>query len=282
MTQTAADIILLRGLIRSRFHWDQFPQQLQQAFPQHRILMPELAGNGERFQENTPSSIHAMMLDVRQQVALDQSQQAQIQEIQPVQKTQTAKTAEKTAAGTKPPAIIIAVSMGAMMATEWATHYPKEVQQLHLINTSAGRFSLPWQRMQTRAFFSLLPSIANQQRLEKKIIDWTINVQKDAQLTQHWQDFSQQHPLSLRNAVTQLLAASRYRGQPHAPIDHCYFYHSQGDRLVNPNCTAAIAQHWNKPLERHGFAGHDLSMDDSAWLINKLTENIFSQSEVFS
>ena len=260
MTQTEADIILLRGLIRSRFHWDQFPQQLQQAFPQHRILMPELAGNGERFQENTPSSIHAMMLDVRQQVALDQSQQAQIQ------KTPAAKI--------KPPTIIIAVSMGAMMATEWATHYPKEVQQLHLINTSAGRFSLPWQRMQTRAFFSLLPSIANQQRLEKKIIDWTINVQKDAQLTQLWQDFSQQHPLSLRNAVTQLLAASRYRGQPHAPIDHCYFYHSQGDRLVNPNCTAAIAQHWNKPLERHGFAGHDLSMDDSPWLIDKLRENI--------
>ncbi|WP_419810509.1 alpha/beta fold hydrolase [Bacterioplanoides sp.] len=259
MTQAAADIILLRGLIRSRFHWQDFPQQLQHAFPEHRILTPELAGNGERFQENTPASIRAMMLDIRQQVTLDQSQ-----------------------AKTKHPAVIIAVSMGAMIATEWAHHFPQEVQQLHLINTSAGQFSRPWQRMQAAAFLSLLPAITDKKRLEQKIIDWTINIQKDAQLTQRWQDFSQQHPLSLRNAVTQLLAASRYRGQSHAPINHCYFYHSQGDRLVNPNCTAAIAQHWNKPLERHGFAGHDLSMDDSPWLIDKLRENILSRSEVFS
>ena len=35
-------LVLLRGLIRSRVHWEHFPQQLQSALPDHHILTPEL------------------------------------------------------------------------------------------------------------------------------------------------------------------------------------------------------------------------------------------------
>jgi len=70
-TQRTSDLVLLRGLIRSRYHWMQFPKQLQHYFPQQRLLLPELAGNGERYLERTPFSINAMMEDLRQQVHAD-------------------------------------------------------------------------------------------------------------------------------------------------------------------------------------------------------------------
>ena len=113
METTPEHWVLIRGLIRSRFHWGEFPRQLEHAVQQHnpgaRLLTPELAGNGERWQETTPRGIRAMMEDIRQQVL----------------------------PATKGKAVTIAaISMGAMIASEWARCYPGEVKALHLINTS--------------------------------------------------------------------------------------------------------------------------------------------------
>ena len=241
-------LVLLRGLIRSRVHWEHFPQQLQSALPDHHILTPELAGNGERYCETTPFSVAAMVEDIRQQIADTRSNQ------QPVH--------------------LIAVSMGAMIASEWARRYPQEVGQLHLINTSFSNLSLPWQRMQAPAFFSLVRRLFNRQKLETEIIRWTINTDQTTGLEQRWQHFASTHPLSHRNAVTQLLSASSYRGPLQSPVRNAFFYCSRNDRLVNSRCTQQIAQHWGKPLFINESAGHDLSMDDPQWLIDHILVNL--------
>lgn len=241
-------LVLLRGLIRSRFHWEQFPQQLQSALPQYPILTPELAGNGERFRESTPFSIAAMMEDIRQQVNSSRSNQQ--------------------------PVIIVAVSMGAMIATEWARLYPKEVDQLHLINTSFRNLSMPWQRMQAAAFFSLITRLLNRSKLESAIIRWTINSNKTPELEQRWQQFAVTHPLGYRNALAQLVSASQYRGPLQSPINNAYFYRSAKDYLVDSQCSQRIADCWQKPLATHPDAGHDLSMDDPEWLIGQIRTNL--------
>ena len=241
-------LVLLRGLIRSRFHWEQFPQQLQSAFPDHPILTPELAGNGERYREKTPFSVAAMVEDIRQQI------------------TDTRRNQQ--------PVIIIAVSMGAMIASEWARRYPQEIDQLHLINTSFSNLSLPWQRMQAPAFFSLVSRLFDRQKLEREIIRWTINTDQGAELEKRWQHFAVTHPLSHRNAITQLLSASSYRGPLKAPLNNAFFYCSRHDQLVNSHCTRQIAHQWQKPLLIHQSAGHDLSMDDPQWLIHNIQSNI--------
>lgn len=240
--------ILLRGLIRARFHWGEFPQHLQQALPDSTgLLLPELAGNGERWQEHTPFSVHDMMLDLRRQV-------------------------QAMGGLEKGPATLVAISMGAMIAAEWARCFPQEVRALRLINTSFSNLSTPWSRMRAPAFFSLLGTFVSGQPLEAAILNWTSNHDQTV-LAPYWEAYAQTHPLSLRNALAQLLSASRYRGPLSAPVADVRCYNSHGDRLVNPACTAKIAQRWQVPLISHPDAGHDLPLDDPQWLINELVKS---------
>lgn len=246
--KNATNIVLLRGLIRSIFHWMDFPQSLQQALPDYQILTPELAGNGERFKEQTPFSIQGMMEDIRQQVIHAQ--------------------------GVDQPVILVAVSMGAMIASEWAKQYPEEVAQLHLINTSFSNLSPPWHRMRPSAFFPLASKVHHYKKLEQVIISKIINLNATPELEESWKQFSIKHPLAPRNGLAQLLAASRYRGPRQAPVDRVYLYCCREDRLVNCTCTQRIAEKWQKPLLIHDSAGHDLPLDDPGWLIEKLSQNI--------
>ena len=115
-------LILLRGLIRSRYHWGAFPDRFSDNY---RIIAPEIPGNGDLHQDKTPPSIPLMMQAVRDQVR--QQHRGEIS--------------------------IIAISMGAMIAIEWARQYPEEIKEIHLINTSLANLSLPWQRMGALSFF---------------------------------------------------------------------------------------------------------------------------------
>jgi len=242
--------VLIRGLIRSRFHWGEFPGQLEHALQQHnprvQMLTPELAGNGERWKEQTPHGIHAMMEDIRQQVL--------------------PHTGGK-------PVMIAAISMGAMIASEWARCYPDEVQALHLINTSFSNYSLPWQRMKLPAFLSLASNMIGRRGMEKAILHWTSNRRDAEQLAPVWQQYSDEHPLSMRNLLVQIFSASRYRGPRNAPVIPTWCYVSKQDRLVSPRCTEKIATAWQAQLSCHNSTGHDLPLDDPEWLINEIIRN---------
>ena len=54
------------------------------------------------------------------------------------------------------------------------------------------------------------------------------------------------------------------------------FFCSEGDRLVNPKCTKAIAKKYHAKLLIHKDAGHDLPLDASEWLASKVAPFISS------
>jgi pimeloyl-ACP methyl ester carboxylesterase len=239
--------VLIRGLIRSRFHWHEFPNRLLRQDGVSNVVLPELAGNGERWNKATPHGIHAMMEDIRQQ-------------------------SRSLLPDPMPPVRLVAVSMGAMIATEWARCYPQEVQQLHLINTSFGTFSHPWQRMQLSALVPLLRHFRILPEREATIAQYTLRTPLAPARLQQWIAFARKHPVSLRNTLIQIASASRYRGLPHAPCEHTRIYSSPHDQLVSHRCSNAIAQHWNVPLMQHPDAGHDLPLDDPEWLVKKILQ----------
>lgn len=235
-------LVFLRGLIRSRFHWNGFPQRFASDF---EVIEPELPGNGFLSHEDTPLTIREMMEAVRSQVRLT----------------------------TTTPVTLVAISMGGMIATEWARTYPDEIRDMHLINTSLANMSLPWERMDAIAFFRLLSCLGQRQKLEKVIYRLTINRHFSAEEESHWLGFAASHPLSWRNIFVQLIAASRYKGPLQAPIEPVFFYNSRGDRLVRPQCTERIARHWERKLITNEIAGHDLPVDDPQWLEAALRRN---------
>ena len=241
--------VLLRGLIRSRFHWGNFPVELLKLAPVEELLMPELAGNGERSTEHSPADIAAMVEDMRRQTL----------ELKPDGLNNLT---------------LIAISMGAMIATAWAAKYPDEVAELHLINTSFGRFSRPWQRMKPRALARLLKLapklLQDPAALESGILDMTLNHTPPPHCLAEWKQFARQHPMSASNIIHQIQAAGGYQGPANAPCERTYLYCSANDQLVSSQCSHAIAKAWGKPLFEHPSAGHDLPMDDGEWLVSSI------------
>lgn len=242
--------ILLRGLIRGSFHWYSFPERLQEARPNDRVICIDIPGNGERYNENTPWSIGGMAEDIAKKIH-ELNLEGRIH--------------------------IIAISMGAMIATDVLEKHSQmltaPVGSLHLINTSFSNFNTPWQRMKLDAVGHLIPSLFNVATRERAILKWTSNQKDIEQYVSAWVDEFQQHPMTLKNATAQLLAAARYKAPKHAPIANTFLYGSSQDRLVDHTCTRSIAEKWGIPMRVHPTAGHDLPLDEADWLIRGILEN---------
>jgi hypothetical protein len=42
--------------------------------------------------------------------------------------------------------------------------------------------------------------------------------------------------------------------------------------LVDPSCSSQLHNRFNWPINRHPWAGHDISWDDSQWVLNHVQE----------
>ena len=77
------------------------------------------------------------------------------------------------------------------------------------------------------------------------------------------------------NALRQLWAASRFRisAIPSCPIQ---ILSSVQDPLVSSACSQALADKLQAPMFSHATAGHDLPLEDSEWLVSKISEFLSS------
>lgn len=237
------DWILLRGLTREQGHWGDFPQRLQSAFPEHRFHPVDLPGTGVHYRETSPDTIIGIREAVRRQV------------------------------GHIPkPISVLALSMGAMVALDWAQHAPEgEIQNLVLINTSSG-FSPFWRRMRPGVWPRLLRLLARRELFDREhdVLRLTSNRVPPLALIKQWYRIQRQRPVSIRTAGRQMTAAARYTPGPKRPMPEALLLASQGDRLVHWTCSQTLEQRWQWTLKLHPSAGHDLVIDDPDWIIHQL------------
>lgn len=237
--------ILLRGLTREQAHWGDFAARLGEVFPEHRFHCVDLPGTGVHYRDDSPATVAA----IRQQVA------RQVDHI-------------------PRPFAILALSMGGMVALDWAQHaVPGEIQHLVLINSSSG-FSPPWQRMRPGAWPRILRLLARRELFdrERDILRLTSNREVPLALAKRWYSIQRQRPVSPRNALRQLTAAARYTPGPHRPMPEALLLASRADRIVHWRCSAALEQRWQWTLKLHPDAGHDLPLDDPEWVIGQLRQ----------
>jgi pimeloyl-ACP methyl ester carboxylesterase len=86
-----------------------------------------------------------------------------------------------------------------------------------------------------------------------------------------WLALRQRHPVSRANALRQLLAAARYTA-PRTLATPTLLLASTQDQLVSAACSHALARHWQCPLRLHAWAGHDLPLDDGAWVVQQVQQ----------
>jgi pimeloyl-ACP methyl ester carboxylesterase len=238
--------ILLRGLTREKRHWGDFPEILRRSCGGVQIHAIDLPGNGGLNTQESPLQVTAMADSCRRQL---------------------------TVQGISPPYFILAMSLGAMVAVTWVTRNPEEIEGCVLINTSLRSFNPFYHRLRPRSYPALvsllLPWHSHHSR-ESIILRITSNRPIRADTLAEWAGYANQNPVSPRNALRQLFAAASCRSPSAKPQSPILILSSAQDQLVDPRCSRVLAAKWNSSFAEHPTAGHDLPLDDAAWVAERI------------
>ncbi|MDO8894795.1 MAG: alpha/beta hydrolase [Nitrosomonas sp.] len=235
--------VLIRGLLREARHWGEFTGSLQQQFPHATISTPDIPGNGQMHQATSPKTIAEMTEALREKINANQ------------------------------PLRLIALSMGGMIAMDWMTRYPDEVEAAVLINTSARPLSPFYHRLRWTVYLQVLKMIFDSAtQKEADILGLTSNHHSnDRKLLESWQQWQQQNPVSKASARNQFLAAAKFSvtDKPQQPL---LVVTSRADRLVDYRCSLKLAETWQTSYMQHETAGHDLPLDEPEWLAHVIKQ----------
>lgn len=243
--------VLLRGLTREARHWGGFAPQLAATLPAaeaSQTVALDLPGNGVFHRGTSPRSVRGMTDFARAQLL---------------------------ASGLQPPYRLVAMSLGAMVAADWALQYPGEVSRLVLVNTSMRPHGRVTERLRPANWLPLaLLALrwGDTDSAERIIHRLTCNntASRDEDLAT-WTRIRRDAPVSAANAWRQLGAAAAFSitAPPTCPT---LLLSSAADHLVNPRCTSRLAKAWQAAHHEHPWAGHDLPHDDPGWVCRHIAD----------
>ncbi len=243
------DIYLIRGLGREAGHWGDFVPALEsQSFVQS-VHCLDLLGTGKYRKLTSPLSIEENAEFLLSQ--LDESSSA-------------AK-------------VLLSVSMGSMVAVEMVQRQPRRFAAAFVMNTSFANLSPLLHRLQLHAFKQFLKigrskSLEEREREVLKMVSQAS--EKHERISEEWAEIARERPMAVKNFFRQLIAAARYRladAKPDVPV---LVLNSKEDKMVSPACSEALAERWQLPLHTHPSAGHDLCVDDPAWVIEVVEDEL--------
>lgn len=239
--------ILLRGLTREARHWGRFADLLREEMPDAQVFAPDLPGNGALCQQKSPLRVEQMVEALRAQLGVQ---------------------------GVAPPYRLLAMSLGAMVAIDWAARHPGEIDGAVLINTSLRPFSPFYRRLKVANYRRLLMLVlraASDREWERAILELTSRrAAAHDEVIDDWLAYRRENPVSTANALRQLCAAARYRAPLAKPSPPLLVLSSQGDALVDGACSHQLAKRWNLAHAVHPSAGHDLPLDDGPWVVRQI------------
>ena len=236
--------VLLRGLTRESRHWGMFPPLLADTTIAASVITLDLPGNGALHGLRSPGSVEAMAAHCRRELRRH---------------------------GVAGPVHVLAMSLGAMVATAWAAAAPDEIAAAVLINTSMRPFNPFHQRLRPANYATLLRlalTRASAAERERAVLAMTSRAtgRDDDALLRAWVAYQRECPVTAANALRQLWAAARFCAPLASPFRRALLLGSAADALVDVRCTQQLARHWACESRLHPWAGHDLPLDDAAWV----------------
>jgi pimeloyl-[acyl-carrier protein] methyl ester esterase len=242
-------IVLLRGLAREAAHWLEFPSLLQALLGDSaQVHLIDFPGCGEHHQQTALNSIAAMTDHARSELSTKLSPTEQA------------------------PLYVIGISMGGMVALDWAQRFPQEPSGIVLINSSAGNHPL-WWRLKPAAWLPMLTALlVSSKDREARVLRLISNQPANySQRLVQWRQIQRQRPINRSTIITMLRAAAGFRPKLTCTVAGLILA-SEGDRLVSVKASKTLAQQFNWPIQLHSSAGHDLPMDDPQWVAACLTQ----------
>lgn len=240
---------LLRGLSREAGHWGSFVPALRAALPHADVFTVDLPGAGTRRLVDFPASVGDAMELVR----------ADAEVLMP--RARRGRT------------FVFGISLGGMVALEWAACYPNDLTGAAIANTSAGGVSPPWRRMRAGMWPRLFAAALASDPLvrERGIAEMVVNTRaRHDDVARAWAELHRVRPMQPANVLRQVRAASRWVAPARAPGPALLFLVGAQDRLVDPSCSRRLAARYGAPVVEHPEAGHDLTTDAEAWAVAEL------------
>ena len=238
--------ILIRGLMREADHWGDFPNKLNALSPEDRVICLDLPGVGTESERFFIPHIKQVMEDLRSRF-----------------NSKGFEIGEDWG--------LLGISLGGMIAMQWAHDYPADFKKLVVINSSARDCSI-LKRLTLPSVKTLLESFVEGDlvKREKKIIDLTSNLRKnDLKLIDSWVKIAQKNRFSKMTAINQLAAAAQFALPSKIKVPMLVLA-SRADRMVSYECSKQIAGKYNAEIKIHPTAGHDIAVDDANWVVEQI------------
>jgi pimeloyl-ACP methyl ester carboxylesterase len=242
--------LLLRGLLREVGHWGQFLQRWQAHFPGDEVQALDLPGCGAFHGTVAPGRVSDLLAFVR------------------------SRSGPESPGVDSGPLWLVGLSLGGMVVTEWRQRHPQEVAGAVIISSSARGLCPPWHRLRPRGAWHLLRAALARSLpdRERQVFLATSALSQDQEaVVSRWVEVARARPVSAGNAARLLLAANRFRISSDRPAivasPPALVLAAEGDALVHPACSRALALALDAELQLHPRAGHDLPLDDPAWVL---------------
>jgi pimeloyl-ACP methyl ester carboxylesterase len=240
---------LLRGLSREAGHWGSFLPDLRAALPEAAIHPIDLPGAGTRRHVSFPDSVAAAMEQVR----------TEAERVAPIAQRRRS--------------FVFALSLGGMIAIEWAARHPYELAGMVIGSTSAGGVSPYYRRLRPNAWWRIVAAAGRKDgpSRERGILGM-VSTRRDLhdETSVAWAQVARERPMKRENVAAQLRAAIRYRLPAWPPEVPTELIVGAGDRMVHPDCSRHLARRWNLPISEHPSAGHELTLDASDWVVAQI------------
>lgn len=240
-------IFLLRGLVREKAHWGDFPNELKMAMPNINIITPEIPGVGEFVEEVSFDRFEDMVHFMREKYYL------------PVKDNG--------------PHYIMAMSLGGMIARCWMQLYPEDFKGAILVNTSFKGINALFDRLRPMALLSFLKIFLNPsiEKRERMIVELVSNTKENyAKVAEAWIEIQKLRPVKRKSFIAQLKAALSYNPPKERPRSKLLWLSSTADRLCSYKSSIRLQKLWGGDIHIHQKAGHDFPLDDSPWLISHI------------
>jgi pimeloyl-[acyl-carrier protein] methyl ester esterase len=239
--------IFFRGLSREASHWGEFRDLISSKFPEDQVLFADLPGTGKSSARFAPRTIGETVDSIRNDAKELHSRGSQL--------------------------IIVGLSMGGMVAMDWALRYPDEVKHLVLINSSCRDSGSVGERFRWHTLVLLLLGLIPFLRMwvERKMLLIVMNNgAKVEAMWKVWRQVASERVTPAKIVLAQLIAAASFKLPDRHSSLPCTVISSTTDRLVSPSNSEFLHRWWNANLVTHPTAGHDLPADDGDWLLDEL------------
>lgn len=237
-------IYLIRGLSRESGHWGNFIEVLKDKFPNSEIHLLDLDGTGKHYLSKSPSSIPKLVDSLKKKYKLND----------------------------KNINLLVASSLGGMVAIEWVMRFANDFDGLVTMNSSFRGICKSFERVKPKTIFHLFKIIRSSKlrSREKLILELNSNYPENNKILDEWVKIQQLRPVKKINILRQTFAGFRFFPKKEKISIPYLHLGSKQDKLVCSSCIEKVHFAFGGELIWHEFAGHCLPLDEPDWTANQI------------